>query len=465
MFLALTICNILFILASLYVAKRVKLAFYHPLFIFLVWHFLAYVWVPWRVFVNGNWHVLTRMGVPLNTDYYLVKTILIVNLGFFCVLTGFYLRTGLRWAQKLRVPKIYINSNAAIMVILAASLIGLYSIFNYHPVMGFHGETFNPMEQNEIGQTIFTRGSGYLFNAYLFISGAGLLSYFVSRHGGQGLRTMNWVLILGYMSFNLFKGFHRAGWVLFFFGITTLHYLLLNRRWPSWKIIVLLIPLSFAFNMSGADRSSWRNILEAGESTKVYVDKSIDRLKGSLYQNDISPFEYNAFQATLYPEEISYELGRGYFNAWIVMALPRVIFKNKDQYMLKTNISQRRDVTKTVGLCSGFYFDIYRNFGPLGVVLGCLFFGVLLSLLWNWVNLYATSSGGYEYIKLIYAGLIMFLPQLLRDGLGSLTQCYFFIMTPILLSLIFSRNNNVWQNKGYVYKINRKTKMMKTTTE
>jgi hypothetical protein len=409
----------------------------------IVWHFVGYISVPWLLLHKGQWSYLATLGVPINNDYYLVKTIILANIGFFSVFLGY--RCGLLtgWVSRRNLPPIYINQWIALWVGIIFVSLAAYAIWNYHAIPGIKKSLVTGLyARNRLGGSVYTQSTGYVVLSYGFLVGVGLLWGLVSRGRGLWWHCLFWGLSLGYLGFIIMKGWHRAGWVLYLVGLLSLWFILQKRRWPSLKLLLALAPLIIVFNIAGIDRQAWFKIVEEGYSVKYYIDLAIERIAQNKDKGDLSDYEFNTFQVAIYPEKIPYEWGKAYVNAWIISAIPRSVFKEKDKYFLTTNISTRNEVLLTAGPCTGIYFDFYRNFGIPGTIIGCFLFGTILQGIWYLLLKHADKGTGYQFITLGYAGFITFFPQLLRDGLESLASGYFFIFTPILLTLFFSWMQN-----------------------
>ena len=249
------------------------------------------------------------------------------------------------------------------------------------------------------------------------------------------------LVFLPYLIFTISRGAHRAAWVLVLFGLFSLHYLLRRLRWPSWYIVVTFFPIVILFNITGVDRQAWFKIFGGSASVDAFVEKSIDRIIEEKSKDDVSDFENNVFSVYLYSEMVSFELGKTYYNNWLIASLPRIIFENKDDYLLELNIAHSNQ-KKLAGACSGIYIDFYRNFGMVGIVFGCVFFGVICRASWELLNTFLRSGPSYHYILLLYSGMITYFPQLLRDGINSMFSGYFFILTPIAIIILLSNRKN-----------------------
>jgi len=445
MLAALLGCSLFFGLAVIWLVSRERLALYHPLLIFCLWHVIGYLYFPWKIYLNQEWEYLAMYGVSLNNDLLLVKTLLLVHAGFLAVILGYSSGAGLGWSQHLNLHPIVILPRVALWVGLLTIALAGYAIFRYHSIPGIHHATATFMTKDALGRGIYTGASGYTVLAPDFLIGISLIWYLVSRQ--QNTRSWQWLfwgLAFLYLFLSITKGWHRSSWVTFLFGLTTLWLLCQHRCWPTFRQSIRLVPVAVVFllifNISGTDRSAWHNIIERGTPVQKYADPAMEDLSkfNVGHKRDMSNFEYNVFQVSVYPEVVGYEWGRGYINSWFVAALPRVLFPDKDRYYLPTNMSNSNLVRLTVGPTTGLYLDLYRNFGIPGLILGCFLFGGALRGLWQMLVRYGGAGRGYHYLMVLFAGFITFLPQLLRDGIGSIVIGYFFIMTPILLTLYLS---------------------------
>jgi len=441
MYITLLISSLLFILTVIYILRRERLAFYHPLFLFLLWHFLGYVYVPWHILIGGDWNYLLRLGTHLDNNYFLIKTLVLVNLGFLSVVLGYFSRYGLRYAASIKMPPVIIINRVALVTGFIIIALAVYSIMNYHAIPLIHKKVIAYYEVGESGGAIFTKASGYIVLSVNFLLGVGLTWYYVSINNNRAWRLLAWSLIIGYLIFSMLRGWHRAGWVLLLVGLVSLELIRRDRQWPALKYVACAIPLFIIFNISGADRRAWKIMIEEGRPSQEYIEKGVDRIGGEGIKNDISNYEYNTLQVLHYHQGVPFEFGRTYFNSWLVAALPRVVFKNKDSYMLPLNISKVRDPAfrYTIGSCTGIYIEFYQNFGVPGVIVGGFLFGMALHMLWLIFQNCVSTEVSHKYFVLLYAGIIAYLPQLMRDGLITLFSGYFFVLAPIIVTLLLSR--------------------------
>lgn len=446
MLAALLGCSLIFGLAVIWLSSRERLALYHPLVILCLWHVISYLYFPWKIYLSQEWDYLVFYKVPLNNDLFLIKTLLLVHCGFLAVILGYRSGGRIGWSRRLKLPPIVILPRIALWVGLLTLALAGYAIFRYHSIPGVHHATATFLTKDALGRGIYTGASGYTVLAPDFLIGVGLIWYLVSRQ--ENTRYWQWLfwgLAFAYLFLSITRGWHRSAWVTFLFGLTTMWLLMQHRHWPTFHQSIRLLPVVvlflLIFNISGADRGAWRNMIEGGVSAQEYIDPAIQDLsKFNIgHQRDMSNFEYNVFQISVYPELVGYERGRTYINSWFVSALPRVLFPDKDKYFLPINISTINLVRFTVGPATGLYVDFYRNFGIPGLIVGCFLFGIALRIGWQVLLRYAGAEENYHYIMLLFSGLVTFLPQLLRDGLGSLALGYFLIMTPIFITIYLSR--------------------------
>jgi hypothetical protein len=438
-------CSLVFGLVVIWLFSRERLAIYHPLLLFCLWHVISYLYFPWKIYLHQEWEYLVLYRVPLNNDLVLVKTLLLIHGGFLAVIIGYSFGPKIGWSRRLKLPPIVILPRIALWVGLLTLALAGYAIFRHHSIPGVHHATSTVMTIDALGRGIYTGASGYVVMAPNFLIGVGLIWYLVSRQEqSRSWQCLFWGLAIFYLFLNITKGYSRYTWVTFLLGFSTLWLLIQRRRWPTFSQSIRLLPVAvdflLIFNISGTDRDAWRDMLERGTPVQKYADPAMQDLSrfNIGHRNDMSNFEYNVFQVSVYPEVIGYEWGWGYFNNWFVAPLPRVLFPDKDKYFLPTNTSNSNLLRFTVGSVAGLYIDFYRNFGIPGLILGCFLFGTALRVFWQLLIRYAEAGRDYHYCMVFFAGIVTSLPQFLRDGLGSLGYVYFFVMAPILLIIYLS---------------------------
>lgn len=436
MVIILIISILIFLLLLFYMVYKEQMAFYHPLCLLLLWHFITYIYYPLFVIIDNDYGVLNSYGLNSSDDYYLIKPLILATLGLSFFYFG-WLKT--KSLHKFQFKPVLINSKVSIFIGIIFLALAIYSINNFHYIPIVQNKIINPMTRGEFGGSIFTGGSGYIYTGYYFISGVSLLWYFVSYKRNKLFYCISCVMIFAYVLINVMRGWHRSGWVSIIYGIICLWLVLNKRYWPPKYFLIIAIPLMILFNISGGDRQAIQNILEKGDSIVGHVESANERALNKHFGNDFSTYAFNCFMVYVYPDKVLYEYGRTFFNEWIVAGLPRVIIEDKDKYRMGSNIEKSIYIKQTVGAINGLYFDLYTNYGMVGIIIGCFSLGYIFNLVWQIFLIYKENGSNYQYIILVYVGIIMGFPFILGSGLSQLFQIYLHILFPICLVLIISK--------------------------
>jgi hypothetical protein len=431
----LIIASIFFAIAFIYCWRQEQFALYHPLFLLFLWHFLGYILIPWKILIENDYGYWNMVGVPLQTDYYIILTIVLHQLGLTAVIFGYFWRGGAKWANKIKVAPFALQENMGLVVGIPFIILGAYGALTYHGIPGFLERSAYAM--GEAGSGKFTNQTAYISHAFYFLSGVTLVWYLLSRRKGGVWSLLSATLIFAFLAFTMLRGWGRSAWVLTLLGLLTLYLIQERRRWPPRIVIAAAVPLFLIFNISGLDRDAWKKMIQGQEQAEEYIQGAEERVSERFMANDISNFVWNVVEISVYDNNIGHEWGCTYFNAWLVAALPRVIFKEKDTYFIRTNFSQAPAAQFSWGSCTGLYIDFYNNFGPFGMLLLCFLFGAAIRCIWQLIVIYHDKE--YDHIVIVYAGFMCYYPELLRNGLGSLVSGYFFALSPILLFIYMSR--------------------------
>lgn len=170
---ALIISTLVFSLIVIITMAKNKLAFYHPLFLLFIWHFLGYIIFPWDLYLNNKFYMLNWYGVPLQDDTYLVRTLFFINLGFIMVVLGYFLPFGRNIVKHLYTPAIPLDTKISFITTLFFLILVTYALFN--PAT---------MVSDAKGGTIYSGTTGYIALSYFFFSGVLLVLYYHKYHEG-----------------------------------------------------------------------------------------------------------------------------------------------------------------------------------------------------------------------------------------------------------------------------------------
>lgn len=293
---------------------------FHPLGIYLGFHFLVFVIRPLLVYFfgfNAIWHYM--VFEPDTDDFILTLAVASVGLIVFATMSLMVGRANPHFAQ--RVPSLS-QSQSRALVIMTVALTPLiaYSIYK--------GAGDTGGERTANGVFILTKTTGYITDAQLMI--APLLCLWLLK---TRFHWLNLFPVLLYVAYRSWCGWAR--WTIILFLLTVvLQYCWYRRlRWlPAWAFAVV-IPALILFNVLGRNRDILKNYLSENRVDQMEINAPglsvAEQRREKLDTQDFANFDYLAAVVSIVPKRTqTYTYGAQYLQLF-TEPIPRILWPGK----------------------------------------------------------------------------------------------------------------------------------------
>ena len=239
------------------------------------------------------------------------------------------------------------------------------------------------MVRADNGYYVNTTNTGYIVDA---VQTFGPLSIMIAWF--YRFKPAAWIPFAAFVVFRIYLGWGRWTFVM---GIASMMMILLyegRRKWPSWKLLALSIPVLLIFNQVGANRGVLRQAL--GLETPVSNLESGGK-RPFLDAMDFANLEFMEYLVEFIPERTgSYDLFLKNLQV-LTEPIPRAIWAGKP---LGPPIRRYRlwDYGSPVGYTSSLPGEGWTDLGYLGVLLWCGLAGLFWASAYNWFVLGARTK-------------------------------------------------------------------------
>jgi oligosaccharide repeat unit polymerase len=238
------------------------------------------------------------------------------------------------------------------------------------------------------------------------------------------------ILLTVYTAAIYMMGGNRFIFIILFGSLFVINYIIKNKR-PSLKqisvvlsvLIVFLVVLGFA-----------RIGVRSGTGFSFSSFDPVEELYTSFRTNTNIVMPYYCIVDKM-PSEFPHSWGYGYFIEPMVYFLPRVLFPWKPtvgsaDIVLAMNNCTGFDITRTNGMATPSFSELYIEFGILGCFVGMILFGMLLRRL---KDLYVNKNGDIHNL-ILYSVLFTTLFQVLIRGYMAMNvYMILFLIIPIYI--------------------------------
>ena len=390
------------------------LIFLHPATIYLMFHVLV---VTLRLLsINAGAPTMfsdplyRRAGYASVTIDEIIKAGLYADLGLFISTMGFVVagttyRKRKKWAKKQQkqrqdlaiYPPLYLP---VMWVTFFIGIVGL--IFN----------SFLPGAESPIIETVAVgewRNSSWVFITQMWV-GIALIGFIYV----YGFRRILMILMVLYLSLQIYQGFHRFRIVLPLIVLVNIYLLQHKLRWPRrWMLFAGILVVLLFLTAKHVGR-----MMQESTPLNEIVDATFDDLTNlpTRSVSDLVFLDQFAVGLSLVDRSGHFYYGTGYLPL-ITLPIPRVLWPDKPgiAFFLDEIQTVERPVGK-LGMILTYLGEAYVNFGVVGILvipfvlsygLGRYFYGIL--------------NKPYNSITvLIYLIVLSSLIQVYRDGLTSL---------------------------------------------
>jgi hypothetical protein len=382
-----------------------RMPVYHPMALYLVYHFLGFVLRPLAVYQDGSSFIWARIGFIPTVDDIVVITI-VANLALFgCVLGAFW---GLRGRSRiLMVPPtsfIVTRPKRFAFVALLLLILGLYSVYRAYGSGGLESvNSFETAIDADGGQQL--QGiSGYtlaLAEALPILCIILLLS--------RVPKTIAYSVTGLFVVLRVYIGAQRLSFVVVMAVALFGALIAQRRRFPTIGVIVALLVGATLFDFVGHDRYVLRRVFAGeagiGELFERYTD---DRSSKDSKAMDIVEYESATAAIFIIRDYSGYSYGSQYLRMFI-WPIPRQIWKDKPVFTSTVNINAYRYNFRS--LTYSLYGDLFMALGYPAVFLGMFVLG------WAMMGTYQMARTtvrpfGYAFFWIF----LIYLQTILRDG-------------------------------------------------
>lgn len=429
--------HILFFLTNIFVYLRGKNASaFNPLTLYFLFHAFVFVVRPFLVIVFDFDHAWWYMGFEPNS-LQKIEALLVSDLGMFCFAMPFYFLSKARtdivgFSEKYFVSPSAFEINALISVLVLFAPLGIYSALV--ATVNANPEDIGMEIVN--GIRINTETSGYITDSRNLLYGIALLVPVVLR-----FKWYSFFPFAIFIAHRFYIGYSRWGVILSVIAIGLLYLFKFKRRWPEFKVVVIVIPLFLLFNIVGQNREFFRSFFEGVESSSTVFDLQGFNKYDTL---DFANFDYLCYVVSVVPDKTeNYSYGTQYLQL-LTEPIPRILWKEKP-YGPPIQFFDLNDYGNFLGLTVSLPGDGWMSGGVIGVVLTMSF--------WGWVfarlhRSFISSQDDYLWV-LFYVSLIPFSIQLFRDGGISIFRFVLFSLAPIVLYIFLVKRNDQKIRKKY----------------
>lgn len=411
---------LVWVLIAGYSFYKLALPIYHPFSLMLIYHLLGFVLRPYYIVKNGGSVLWYRIGFSPDMGDILLAS-LVANIALFSTFLGFVLTTR---TEQGRIPlpaPFHFEVGRPVMFfasLLVVAALGLYANYRIFAGAGLESVLAIETQLDAMAGQRLVGISGYVTALAEFLPSVLLLLVMVPRY-----RKFAIALIVAYVVLRMAAGAQRLSFVVVIVGAVFYFLVATRRRFPSVKMILLLIAFAFAFNIIGGDRYAVRRIF-MGTATFGEVITAFQEMRGGEgITNDVAEFDVSTATLGVVTRNEAYTYGTQYLRL-LVWPIPRQIWHEKPVYTSIVNLNDFGDFRY---LTTGVYADTFMSFSFFSLVGMMLFLGIFFAKIYEiLLRTYNVRHMMFFWIALIYAKTI------LRDGGVTVFYFWIFSMIPII---------------------------------
>lgn len=408
-------------------------SFFHPIVLFLIFHFLVFVLRPLMVHFLGFTTMWRYMEFTPN-EFQFIDTLAVSSVALLVfVLTAWFagrVRTEFSVAE---LPPWTLAEKRAFLVVLVLLLpIGIYSAIFARGGASFTGEGNIQMTRDLVtGTAIYTNTTGYIADAHAMMGA--LLVLFLWRFNFRLWAYAPFLLFLGYRAF---LGWGRWAIIVSVMTLLLIYLYRSSRRWLNPKYLLAIIPVFVLFHSLGMNRDLVRDYVE--DKGLAVADAPVYSSQGSMLDDldnpDFGNFEYLAFVLAVVPEKSQTYT---YFTQYLQLftePIPRIIWAEKP-VGAPISLINLNHFGNFLGMTTSLVGDGWMSLGWLGVIITMGLVGFIVGRLHRWF----WNNQSNPRIAMIYFVFIPLTIQWYRDGGISIAKVTLFSLAPILLWSFISR--------------------------
>jgi len=421
----LSIILILFILATPIIISIIRKKFnpFEPIIIVSLLYFIYFVFAPINDLITGNTiffgHDIAP-AIPLGFIY--------VALGVLSMIIGYYLSFGKTVAKSIPSPKI--NPKLSIHYAMALGVFAFILLSFW--IRGGGSNWIRYLTFNQLGSSAIAGHDGFSsspFRNYLgftmnwFIASFVILYVFVKRK-----RKILWCFFIAILIVFCTIGF-RFRILILVLAPLVYYFLKVKRKNINFRLIVIVIIIFLIVGVFGAVRNGFRSGNIASYSLTFYSSWNAFTRSLAIYQ----PF---LVMIKAIPKLHDYYWGSSYTYIFL-QPIPRALWPDRPEApqndIIRTIFGSNKPVKS--GVAYPNIGEFYANFGLIGIILGMFFFGIILRILFEYLNCYSEN----EWVLILYSITLPFLVQIVSRGyfVQSMVETIF-IIGPVIIGMLLS---------------------------
>ncbi len=411
-------------------------SFFHPLMLYLIFHFLVFVARPLMVHGFGYDNIWRYMRYTAD-EYHFMLTLMVSSVGLvvFAVASLAAGRGSTEFSNAGLPPWTVAEKRAFVIVALLLGPAALYSASMASAGHSFDGEGDIQMTRDlATGIAIYTNTTGYIAEAHAMAGALCLLALW--RFNFRWWAYLPFLLFIGYRAF---LGWGRWGIITAFISLVMIYLYRHGRRWMRIQYLVLAIPVAILFQNLGMDRDLVRDYVEGNQLTNrvatvtAYADRPRDFWE-QFDHPDFANFEFLAFILWSVPEKSGTYT---YFTQYLQLftePIPRIIWKDKP-VGAPVRLINLNDFGNFRSMTPSLPGDGWMSLGWVGLIVTMGLVGLFLGRVHRWF----WNNQANPRVVMAYCIFLPLTIQWYRDGGISIAKFALFSLTPIILWTIFSR--------------------------
>jgi len=406
---------------------KLRIPFYHPISIYLAYHFLGFILRPYYIFKNDGSDLWHRIGIlPDEWDLIYSGFVSCIALLSFTILPLIY-KGNYKCYQKIAPFKLEIIKEKYFNIIMITFFsLGMYGTYQAYGGAGISSVYAHEIEIISSGGQQLKGVSGYVTALAEFIPVTLILIMLV-----KGVRSVLFIaLLVLFIALRMWIGSQRLSFVVVLLALVVYLVILSRRRFPPLRFFIVGILFLSIFDFIGSDRLAFRKIL-AGEDTFSVLYDSYQRQRSSDgLSSDFKEFDVTTVVYKIVPSETGFNYGTQYLRLFI-WPIPRQIWHDKPIF---TDIIDINRFGNFWALTMSSHGDYYSNFGIVSLVLIMFLVSILLQKLYKNAAKMKSAGSIVSYIV-----VMIYMKTIFRDG--GVTIFYFLIFSfiPVIITLLICK--------------------------
>ena len=397
-----------------------KAPLYHPVSMYLIYHFLGYVYRPLIVYTNQYSVIWSRTRIfPGSED--IILTASLANIALLAMLAAFVTVNRRERIEPIQPFSLAISRPARFwpcLILLAA--LGLWGTYRSYGGAGMNTVQAFTVAVDQSGGQRLQGVSGYATALAEFLPPICILLFLVPK-----LRALALAAIVAFVALRLYVGAQRLSFILVIAAVALIAMMNQGRRWPKATTWAGLAITAFIFDVIGGDRFAFRRLFYGLSSPTELVSNYFERRGSGGFANDVVEFDVASAVAKLVPSETGWSYGSQYLRL-IVWPIPRQLWPDKPVYTSTVNLNEHGYF---FGLTHTLYMDAFMVFGVLSLAAIMFAVGYYLS------KLYKTATHTQSVITMMFFWIqLLYTKTLFRDG--GVTFVYFLAFSTLAVALL-----------------------------